>query len=375
MVFNSSRLRAALFRVVLVMAVIVVPPVAGPLTATAAPSAPTSPVVASSPSASPSPSPARRPEGGNEVACACGCSVFDVGNIHGMVPARPSGGMVWFRYSYMDQNVNFRGSSRAPASLNGDRRLATSFFTFGGQYTLDSNWTLMGELPIFDRSLTTTDDGSVTGPAGSTYTARTFALGDLKVMADYTGLSPDMTTGLTFGLKLPTGESTSASGPLGGSYFDHDSLPGTGSTDLMLGAYHIGDVADNMKIPYWVQASYSTAFATTHQYRPGNELDLALGIGYNFGPLVGTATLPSLQLLGSFRNPDGGANADPLNSGYSRLMLAPGVEFQFDRFRVYADVEYPIAQRVNAASNVNIVGTTGQLVAPVLYKVQVGYEF
>lgn len=307
--------------------------------------------------------------------CACGCGVFDVGNIYGMVPAKPTGGMVWLRYNYMDQDVNWEGSSRAPSADNQDKRIQTSFFTFGGQYTLDRNWTIMAEAPFYDRSFTTTDNGTVFGANGSVYTAHLFAIGDLRVMGDYTGLSPDMSTGFIFGLKLPTGLAASPNGPLGGAEFDSDSLPGTGSTDLLLGAYHLGSFTPDNRIPWWIQANFSMAFITRNDYRPGNELDTAAGVGYNLGPVIGTATTPTLQLLGSFRDHDSGFNADPLNSGYSRILLAPGVEFKFDRFIVYTDVEWPIFQRTNAASNVNIEGTSGQLVAPVLYKVQVGYQF
>jgi hypothetical protein len=91
--------------------------------------------------------------------------------------------------------------------------------------------------------------------------------------------------------------------------------------------------------------------------------------------LIGTRTTPSLQLLGSFRDSDSGANADPLNSGYNRLLIAPGVEFRFDNFKVYTDVEFPIYQHTNAASSLNLEGTSGQLVAPVQFKLQLGYDF
>lgn len=312
---------------------------------------------------------------GDQVACACGCGIFDVGNINGMAPTNPSGGMVWFRYTSMNQNVNWEGSSKAPGSDNQDKQIKTGFFYAGAQYTLNKDLTVMGEVPFYNRALTTTDNGTVAGPAGSIYTAHLFAIGDAKVMADYTGVSPDMSTGFLLGLKLPTGQFQSPTGPLGGTYFDRDSMPGTGSLDLLMGAYHFGSFTPNNRIPWWVQANYSSAFVTQNAYRPGNELDTGLGMGYNLGAVVGTGMTPELQLLGSFRQPDGGANADPLNSGYSRLVIAPGILFQFDHFMVYGDVEYPLWQRVNAAANVNIEGTSGQLVAPVAYKVQVGYQF
>src|ERR1017187_6991324 len=70
-------------------------------------------------------------------ACACGCGVFDVG-AGTMIPVdSESGFSLWFRYSYMNQNENWEGSSKAPASDNGDQRINTSFYTIGGQYAID----------------------------------------------------------------------------------------------------------------------------------------------------------------------------------------------------------------------------------------------
>ncbi len=51
----------------------------------------------------------------------------------------------------------------------------------------------------------------------------------------YTGLSEDMSLGLLAGFKLPTGDHTY-------NDFDRDTSLGTGSTDLLLGAYKIGNL-------------------------------------------------------------------------------------------------------------------------------------
>ena len=152
---------------------------------------------------------------------------------------------------------------------------------------INSRWMVMAELPIYSRAFTTTDDdGSVFGTAGKLYTAHLTALGDLQLTAVYTGLSPDMSTGLTFGVKLPTGEDTSPTGPAGGAEFDRDSLPGTGSTDLMVGGYHFGKLAGLDALNYFVQGRYQFAVATHDAYRPGDEFDSAVGLSYDIG-LIG----------------------------------------------------------------------------------------
>jgi hypothetical protein len=308
--------------------------------------------------------------------CACGCGVFDVGAGTLMPTDSESGYSVWFRYNYMNQSQNWEGNAKAPASDNGDKEINTNFFTPGGEFQIDRDWTVMAELPIFSRQLTTTDDGTVAGPAGSVYTGHIGDLGDLQVTGVYTGLSDDMSTGLTLGFKLPTGNFSGPNGPLGGAEFDRDSLPGTGSTDIMIGGYHAGGLNADDSLVYFVQARYQIPFLTQDGYRPGNELDAAVGVTYDFGQNGAfTKIAPVLQLVGSYRQHDTGINADPLNSGYTRLLVAPGVEFRLDKIRVYADVRLPIYQYTNSATNVNIEGTSGQLVASALVNLEVSYDF
>jgi hypothetical protein len=309
-------------------------------------------------------------------ACACGCGIFDIGPQSLMPLDSQSGLTVWFRYDEMNQNKNWEGNSQAPAADNGDKRIKTDFYTFGAEYMINRKWTVMAELPIFNRSLKTTDDGTVFGPAGSVNTRHITALGDLKLSALYTGLSDDMSTGIGGGVKLPTGDYTGPSGPLGGAEFDRDSLPGTGSTDLMVMGYHVGKLSRNGALSYFLQAQYQFAVATRDGYRPGNELDAAAGVTYDLGiggPHIKVA--PVLQLIESYREHDTGVNADPLNSGYERLLIAPGIDVRLNKIRLYADVEIPIHQHTRAASSVAIEGTAGQLVASPIYKLQVSYSF
>jgi len=317
-------------------------------------------------------------------ACACGCGIFDVGaNVLAGMPTESGNGFsVWFRYSTMNQNQNWEGTSAAPASANGDKDIDTSFYFVGGEYMIDSDWTVMAELPVYDRAFTTTDDaqGSVTGIPNDVYTGRLTALGDLQLQADYTGLAPDLSTGLMFGVKLPTGDYNGPAGPAGGPEFDRDSLPGTGSTDVILGGYHAGQWAPDSRWGYFLQARYQFAVLTSTtsegSYRPGNEMDGAGGVTYDFGaqgPLADV--LPMVELLGSWRAHDTGTGADPLNSGYRRVLVAPGIELRLKQFRFYADIEKPLYQYTNAASSLAIEGTAGQLVASTLYKVQVSYDF
>lgn len=310
-------------------------------------------------------------------ACACGCGVFDVGAASIMPSNSDSGLSVWFRFNTMDQNKNWEGGSQAAASDNPDKRIQTDFYTIGAQYMINHKWTVMAELPLYRRSLTTTDDGTVFGAAGSIYTGHITDIGDLQLTAMYTGLSADMSTGIGLGLKLPTGNYTGPVGPLGGQIFDRDSLPGSGSTDAILSAYHVGHLDHAGKLSWFSQARYQIAFATrsgpTGTYRPGNELDASLGASYDLGGAGPVSKIaPVLSLLNSLRARDSGTGANPLNSGYERLLIAPGINLRAGKVRLYADIELPIYQHTN--SDV-VPGQSGQLVAAHLFNATVSYDF
>ena len=98
------------------------------------------------------------------------------------------------------------------------------------QYMFDRSWGSQVEVPYDDRYFKTTG-----GASGSDIVALNWAsLGDIRVEGIYTGFSPDMSTGINFGFKLPTGDYThnDAFGDI-----DRDSELGTGSTDILLGGF------------------------------------------------------------------------------------------------------------------------------------------
>lgn len=294
---------------------------------------------------------------GAAFACACGCGIFDVGT--GTMMPTGEGGTVWLQYDYMDQNQNWHGLSAAPAANNPDHQIATDFLTAGTQYMFNRDWGVEAEVPYWHRRFdTTTDYPNV----GDTQVFDHDALGDVRVKGIYSGLSEDMSTGITFGLKFATGDFTYPN-------FDRDSSIGTGSTDLLLGAYHMGDMSDlvgGLPFNWFVNGQWDQPFATQQNYRPGDEFDGAIGsyyTGIDFG--ADGKLSPLLQFIVSLREHDTGFNADPHDSGYQRLLISPGAEYDVADMRFYGDVEVPIVQNFNG----------NQLVAPVLFKFMVGYNF
>jgi len=316
------------------------------------------------------------------MACACGCSVFDVGG--GLLPQEDDhGGRIFTEWWYSDQNKNWIGSSRGPADANLDKQVRTSWYTVGLEYMFNREWGVMMRVPYTDRAFTTDTGAPPDGMGIQTFNSRD--IGDVEVMGMYTGFSSDLSTGIIFGLKLPTGTFTAPG-------IDRDTQIGSGSTDLILGAFHRGLITgDNAwqyfsqvrwQQPFLYQSAYNPDDGMRELYKPGYQIDGAAGIIYNnlYHVLGFDKIAPLVQVIASHRQRDSGPAADPLNSGFDRLMFSPGVEFTkvVDEankrvFKFYVDVEIPFYYRTNAA--INDAGSQGQLIAPYLLRTVASYNF
>ncbi|HUJ03636.1 MAG TPA: hypothetical protein VLW75_08375 [Rhizomicrobium sp.] len=279
-------------------------------------------------------------------ACACGCSIFDVGT-SSLIPSGP-GGTAFLELDLLDQTKNWSGDSRAPAADNDDKHISSEFWLAGGQYMFDEDWGAMVEVPYTERLFKSADPDN-------TGTFRHDALGDIKLMGVYSGFDPDMSSGVIFGVKLPTGDHTYA-------HFDSDVEIGSGSTDLILGAYKTGAFDVSQSFSWFAQAMWQHEVATQNGYTPGSELNGAAGVSWND---MGAGLVPILQMLVSRRGRDSGANGEPDETGYTRLLISPGLEARIDSWKLYADVELPVYQHVNG----------DQLVAPAAFKFVASYAF
>jgi hypothetical protein len=283
-------------------------------------------------------------------ACACGCGVFDVGT-SALMPTHP-GGLAYLEYDFMNQNRNWSGNKRASDDNNADKQIRTSFFTGGVQYMVDRSWGYMVEVPVWARHFETTDaNGNVAGFDHA-------AVGDIRVKGVYTGFSPDMSSGVTFGLKLPTG-------PINTPDFDRDTQIGTGSTDLLLGAFHQGRIPVASAWNWFTNAQWDEPVLNAGGYRPGAEIDASVGSYFDGWSAGGVRIAPVAQVVGAVRWHDLGIGANAGDSGYKRILFAPGVEVSKGAVRVYGDVSFPVYQFMSG----------NQLVALELYRLNVGWAF
>ena len=264
------------------------------------------------------------------------------------------GGMTFLQYAYQDQNHNWSGSSPAPAANNDDKEIRTDFVTFGLQYMFNRSWGVQAEVPYDYRSFRAKDD------AGDIVTRNWSQFGDVRVRGIYTGFFEDMSAGVTFGLKLPTGSHTFDSG-----FVDRDTQIGTGSTDILLGGFYRHNLTRDNNWDWFAQLELDVPVLIQNEYRPGIELDTAAGIDYRGFSAGGVSISPVAQMIFSERTSDSGAAADASNSGYQRLMLSPGIEFHIHPVKIYADAEFPVYQNF----------TGNQLAAPVLFKVSLSWMF
>jgi hypothetical protein len=294
---------------------------------------------------------------GKARACACGCGIYEVGTAN-MIPTA-SGVMTFIDYDYQDQNQNWSGDSRAPAADNGDKNIRTSWYNYGLQDMFNRAWGVQLELPYEDRHFVTT--GGATGDDIATLNFSGF--GDIRLEGIYTGFSPDMSSGLLFGLKLPTGSYTKND-----AYddVDRDTEIGSGSTDLLLGGYSRFNFDTDYGWSGFTQALLNLPVLTQVQYRPGAEFDASIGAYYN-GLRIGRMLIsPIVQLKASVRGEDTGANAsNPVASGFERLLVSPGFELDLHPLRVYGDVELPLYQHF----------TGNQMASTVLVRINVSYMF
>lgn len=279
---------------------------------------------------------------GAQACSTCGCTLnTDLGN-QGV-----QGGTGWrldLRYDVVDQSQLRQGGSAVsvtvPAPYEVEQRTRNGYFDLGLDYGFNRSWGVDLLLPLVGRFHSTFGVGD-TRPSDSEYSS---AVGDVRVLGRYTGFEPDMSSGILFGFKLPTGATDRSfdSGPDRGAPIDPPLQPGTGTTDAMLGAYHFGEFDGTAG--WFAQAMYQHALDSHAGYKPGDSFNLNAGLRFYWLESV----TPQLQFNYQVRARDSGQAADAPNSGGRVLYVSPGVSFVFDSgWHGFVFVQFPLHQYVN----------------------------
>lgn len=174
------------------------------------------------------------------------------------------------------------------------------------------------------------------------------AAGDLRLLARrrlWSSESKDApslgSSGVNFGLKLPTGRYKLRNDA--GALAERSLQPGTGTTDVLLGAYtaHSLPLKD---LSWFAQGLLQQPLNTRDQYRPGRRVGLDAGLRYDLDDRWSLMLQANLVLKGR----DRGIAAEPADTGGASLWLGPGASFALTRdVRLYGFVQAPLAQRVN----------------------------
>jgi hypothetical protein len=295
-------------------------------------------------------------------ACAsCGCTV---NSDAAMGYSVTTGWRVNLEYTYIDQDQLRIGTRRAtPAevvdnpsnpTLGGgeiEKDTINRYLTLGISYRPSADWNVNLLVPYVVRSHTTF--GTQLQPYTPAETApdeqsgaRVSNLGDVKLLGSYQGLLPTQNLGLQLGVKLPTGQYGTAvdfyNGPNAGSPLDASLQAGTGSTDVIVGAYYYQAVSENFDI--FMSGQFQSAVAHKqnqpgNDFRPGNSATFGIGIRYEANP----KWIPQVQVNVYHKSPDQGALADTADTVGTVAYLSPGLTAQVThKLHAYGVVQVPV---------------------------------
>ncbi|MBV8634619.1 MAG: transporter [Burkholderiaceae bacterium] len=306
------------------------------------------------------------------AACAtCGCSLTSDAAT-GLSAA--AGWRVSLEYNYLDQDQLRTGTSAIAASrvaaindAGGSQEVEhdtiNRYTTLGIGYAPDADWAFRLLVPYIDRGHTTY--GAAMNPltpeqlSGATVTG----IGDVKFMVNYQGLLPTHAFGLQAGIKLPTGRyggpNAAGDGVVGrnpvafstgpnsqaaspGNLLDTSLDAGTGSTDLILGAYYFRPVSQDFDA--FISAQFQAAVSHKldqegEDYRPGNQQNMSVGLRYEADPRF----VPQVQINLTHKSSDQGALADTRDTAGTVAYVSPGFSWAAAaKLQVYGFVQVPL---------------------------------
>lgn len=309
-------------------------------------------------------------------ACAtCGCSLSsDAATGY----SSTTGWLVSLQYDYLNQSQLRYGAHKISrsqaASINDaggeqevENRTLNRYTTLGIGYAPSTDWNFKLMVPYVDRGHTTY--GAATNPLtpDALSDSHISGLGDIKFITSYQGLLPTHNLGIQLGIKLPTGNyggpnadgtgvvgrtpRAFGSGPIAlnpspGNLVDTSLQAGTGSTDMIVGAYYYQPVSQNFDA--FISSQFQAAIKqnldqTGADYRPGNLATVSFGARYEANPDF----VPQLQVNITRKSHDQGALADRADSAGTVAYLSPGATLNlgYDT-HVYAFLQLPVYRKL-----------------------------
>ena len=283
------------------------------------------------------------------ASASCGsafCMVNTNWNIQGFAPE--PGLRLDLRYEYIDQDQPRSGSSdvrvgQIPRHHDEVKTLNHNYLATL-DYTFNADWGVAVTLPVVDR----THDHIHNHGGGQVPEHWDFTrLGDVSVLGRRQWMSenPNGPTvsfyGFNFGLKAPTGEFHVRNSA--GDLAERTLQPGTGTTDLLLGAF-FSQVLPAKASSWFAQALVRTPLNSREDYKPGTRTSLDVGYRYEANERLGLM----LQMNALYRARDKGVQAEPDDTGGNFVFLSPGLSYAVTKtVQAYAFFHKPVYQYVN----------------------------
>jgi len=280
----------------------------------------------------------------NAVAASCGaafCAINTGAEAHGEWAQAGTRVDVRFEFIRLDQLRS--GSSKVGASGAADthdevatlnRNLVLTL-----DHSLDEHWGVAIQLPYLGRHHDHLFNDPVDGAVSESW--HMTGLGDTRVTVRFqpaAGVS-EVVRGIKFGIKLPTGSTRRNNAE--GERAERTLQLGSGSTDLILGAYARGESSSSA---WFAAANLQRVLQASQDFRPGGQLALDAGISAS----LWHAMSAQLQLNALLRGRDSGMQAEPAHSGSRSLFLSPGLSVMINRqAAMYGFVQIPLHQQMN----------------------------
>lgn len=278
-------------------------------------------------------------------ACsACGCTLNSDWASQGL--AASGGWRLDLRYDFFEQDQLRAGTdavSRSELAFPAEQEVQQYTINRNAMLALDyspnKDWGINVALPWYDRGHATIAEGDT-----EISTSRDSGIGDLRIVGRWSGLAAQRSSGVMFGLKLPTGDTSDRfdSGPQAGEIVDRGLQLGSGTTDALLGVYNFGMLSPSWG--YFAQAMLQQPLDSHDGFRPGAGINVNLGLRY----IASERFEPQLQLNARAEKREQGVNADIDNSGATLVYLSPGITWNISRrLSAFGFVQVPLYQRVN----------------------------
>jgi hypothetical protein len=283
-------------------------------------------------------------------ACAtCGCSLSsDAATGYSAGP----GWRVDLQYSYIDQSELRSGghqlSEPQVAAINNtggaqevEKDTTNRYTTLGVAYSPNADWTVNLQIPWVDRSHSTYSNASPSQlTPDNLSSSSSSSLGDVRLIGTYQGLLDNNLLGQQVG-RHPVYFSSGPNGAAGQT-LDTSLNPGTGSTDVIVGAFYHQAISQDFdvfaNIRYQV-AALQALDQVNANFRPGNTLTASVGLRYEESP----DWTPQLQINYTHKSTDQGALADITDSAGDVVYLSPGASVTVAHgLNVYGFVQVPV---------------------------------